>query len=196
MLRSLVRSVAAATMAALWAGSSFAAEPLNEINISYVESPFNLQAIVMRKQELLEKEFAADGVKINWHNITSGAQQTQEFGDLATLPGLSIECRQTVQQLGLNGWYADQIDQRQGADPRCRQGIADDMRMRRPCIDIPHPGIAQQQRPQTQGRDGVDGPPERVQAIVRRGESVLRQGEIDRHPAYRCAAGQDARTVR
>ena len=77
MLRSLVRSVAAATMAALWAGSSFAAEPLNEINISYVESPFNLQAIVMRKQELLEKEFAADGVKINWHNITSGAQQTQ-----------------------------------------------------------------------------------------------------------------------
>jgi NitT/TauT family transport system substrate-binding protein/sulfonate transport system substrate-binding protein len=77
MLRSLVRSVAAVAMAALWAGSSFAAEPLKEINISYVESPFNLQTIVMRKQELLEKEFAADGVKINWHNITSGAQQAQ-----------------------------------------------------------------------------------------------------------------------
>lgn len=77
MLRSLVRSLAAVAMATLCAGSTFAAEPLKEINISYVESPFNLQTIVMRKQELLEKEFAADGVKINWHNITSGAQQAQ-----------------------------------------------------------------------------------------------------------------------
>ncbi len=77
MLRSLVRSLAAVAIATLCAGSTFAAEPLKEINISYVESPFNLQTIVMRKQELLEKEFAADGVKINWHNITSGAQQAQ-----------------------------------------------------------------------------------------------------------------------
>lgn len=77
MLRSLVRSAAAAAALVMLAGSAFAAEPLKEINISYVESPFNLQTIVMRKQELLEKEFAADGVKINWHNITSGAQQAQ-----------------------------------------------------------------------------------------------------------------------
>lgn len=76
MLRSLVR-LAVATAITLATGAAIAAEPLKEINISYVESPFNLQTIVMRKQELLEKEFAADGVKINWHSINSGAQQAQ-----------------------------------------------------------------------------------------------------------------------
>lgn len=77
MLRSLIRPVLAAATIAMAATACLAAEPLKQINISYVESPFNLQIIVMHKQQLLEKEFAADGVKINWHTITSGAQQTQ-----------------------------------------------------------------------------------------------------------------------
>ncbi len=48
-----------------------------EIRVSYVKSPFNLQVMIMRKQELLEKEFAADGIKITWHDITAGPQQAQ-----------------------------------------------------------------------------------------------------------------------
>ncbi len=51
--------------------------PLQEINISYVKSPFNLQVMVMKNQQLLEKEFADDGIAIKWHEITSGARQAQ-----------------------------------------------------------------------------------------------------------------------
>lgn len=48
-----------------------------EINISYVKSPFNLQSMVMHERKMLEQAFAAEGVKVNWHVINSGAQQTQ-----------------------------------------------------------------------------------------------------------------------
>jgi ABC-type nitrate/sulfonate/bicarbonate transport system substrate-binding protein len=48
-----------------------------EINVSYVESPFNLQIMVMKELGLLEKAFAAKKIAVNWHNINSGAQQTQ-----------------------------------------------------------------------------------------------------------------------
>ena len=48
-----------------------------EINISYVKSPFNLQSMVMHERKMLEQAFSADGVKVNWHLINSGAQQTQ-----------------------------------------------------------------------------------------------------------------------
>ncbi|HSV56091.1 MAG TPA: ABC transporter substrate-binding protein [Magnetospirillaceae bacterium] len=47
-----------------------------EVNISWVRSPFNIQVMVMRDQGLLEKAFAAQGVRVVWHEITSGAQQT------------------------------------------------------------------------------------------------------------------------
>jgi ABC-type nitrate/sulfonate/bicarbonate transport system substrate-binding protein len=48
-----------------------------EINISYVESPFNLQIMVMKDKGLLEKAFESKKVTVKWHTITSGAQQTQ-----------------------------------------------------------------------------------------------------------------------
>jgi ABC-type nitrate/sulfonate/bicarbonate transport system substrate-binding protein len=48
-----------------------------EVNISFVESPFNLQIMVMKERGLLEKAFAEKNVAIKWHTITSGAQQTQ-----------------------------------------------------------------------------------------------------------------------
>ena len=48
-----------------------------EINVSYVRSPFNLPDIVMRKQGLLEKAFAAQGVKVNYYDIDSGAEQAR-----------------------------------------------------------------------------------------------------------------------
>ena len=50
---------------------------LTEINISYVKSPFNLQVMVMKEHGLLEKEFARDGIAVNWHEITSGAKQAE-----------------------------------------------------------------------------------------------------------------------
>ncbi|MTI17104.1 aliphatic sulfonate ABC transporter substrate-binding protein [Rhodobacteraceae bacterium RKSG542] len=53
------------------------AEPLKELNVSYVTSPFNLQVMVTKQNELLEKEFEKDGIKINWHEITSGPKQAQ-----------------------------------------------------------------------------------------------------------------------
>ena len=49
----------------------------SEINVAYVKSPFNLQNIVMKQNQLLEKEFQKDGIKINWVSINSGAQQAQ-----------------------------------------------------------------------------------------------------------------------
>ncbi|MDC7233957.1 MAG: NrtA/SsuA/CpmA family ABC transporter substrate-binding protein [Spirochaetales bacterium] len=52
-------------------------EDLTELNISYVKSPFNLQVMVMKEQGLLEKEFASDGITVNWHEITSGAKQAE-----------------------------------------------------------------------------------------------------------------------
>lgn len=63
--------------------SALAALPLGAaaaprvINLSYVRSPFNLQSMVMFERQLLEKEFAADGIEIKWHTIESGAVQSQ-----------------------------------------------------------------------------------------------------------------------
>ena len=47
------------------------------INISYVESPFNLQLMVMKEKGTLEEAFAARNIKVAWHEINSGADQTQ-----------------------------------------------------------------------------------------------------------------------
>ncbi|MCP3968513.1 MAG: ABC transporter substrate-binding protein [Lentisphaerae bacterium] len=48
-----------------------------EINVTYPTNPFNLQLIVMRKKGLLEKEFAKDGIKIKFHDITNGLEQAK-----------------------------------------------------------------------------------------------------------------------
>lgn len=76
MLRTL-KHAAAAMAASLALAAGAHAQEVKEINISYVKSPFNLQSMVLRKQGLLEQEFAADGIRINWHDITSGAKQAQ-----------------------------------------------------------------------------------------------------------------------
>ena len=54
------------------------------ISITYVKAPFNLQNIVMKEGGMLEDAFKADGVKINWRVINSGAVQGQAMasGDL------------------------------------------------------------------------------------------------------------------
>ena len=67
--------VTAMMLTASLAGIAHAAT--DQINIAYVKSPFNLQNIVMKQNQLLEKEFQKDGIKINWVSINSGAQQAQ-----------------------------------------------------------------------------------------------------------------------
>jgi len=71
----------AALLTLIWAAPLPAAEV---VNISYVKSPFNLQMIVMKEQELLEKELAPLGVTVNWPEINVGARQAQALatGDL------------------------------------------------------------------------------------------------------------------
>lgn len=46
-----------------------------QLNITYVKAPFNIQNIVMKNQGLLEKEFAKEGIKINWIPIKAGLNQ-------------------------------------------------------------------------------------------------------------------------
>ncbi|MCP4101292.1 MAG: ABC transporter substrate-binding protein [Lentisphaerae bacterium] len=46
-----------------------------EINVTYPRAPLNLQLIVMKHKGLLQKEFAKDGIKIKFHDITSGLKQ-------------------------------------------------------------------------------------------------------------------------
>ncbi|MCP4055677.1 MAG: aliphatic sulfonate ABC transporter, partial [Mesoflavibacter sp.] len=48
-----------------------------EINVTYPSDPFSLQLIVMRHKGLLQKEFAKDGIKIKFHDITSGVKQAK-----------------------------------------------------------------------------------------------------------------------
>ena len=66
-----------ALLAVLGAASAPAAE---DLKISYVKSPFNLQMIVMKEQRLLEKELAPLGVTVNWPEINVGPRQAQALG--------------------------------------------------------------------------------------------------------------------
>ena len=69
-------TIVLATTMAVVVPTAYAGAP-KEINISYVKAPFNLQLMVMRQQQLLEREFEADGIRVQWHDITSGAHQAQ-----------------------------------------------------------------------------------------------------------------------
>lgn len=73
----LVIAVVSLTAATAAARGSDESEPLTELNVSYVRSPFNLQVMVMKELGMLEEEFRADGITVNWHEITSGAEQAQ-----------------------------------------------------------------------------------------------------------------------
>ncbi|MDR3199896.1 MAG: NrtA/SsuA/CpmA family ABC transporter substrate-binding protein [Spirochaetales bacterium] len=66
----------AASSLAVAGGKKEEAYP-KEINISYVESPFNLQIMVMKEKGLLEKAFAEKNISVRWHDINSGADQAQ-----------------------------------------------------------------------------------------------------------------------
>lgn len=75
------KSLLSVLFSAILATAPAAAETLD---ISYVRAPFNLQMMVMKEQQLLEKEMAAANVNVKWHEITSGSKQAQALasGDL------------------------------------------------------------------------------------------------------------------
>lgn len=48
-----------------------------QLNITYVKAPFNIQNMVMKEHQLLEKEFAQEKIKINWIPIKAGLNQVR-----------------------------------------------------------------------------------------------------------------------
>ena len=63
----------------LWffAVAAYAAQWPQQLNITYVKAPFNIQNMVMKKQQLLEKEFEKEGIRINWIPIKAGINQVR-----------------------------------------------------------------------------------------------------------------------
>ena len=47
------------------------------LHITYVKAPLNIPSIIEKKQQLFEKEFGKDKIKVEYPEITSGAKQTE-----------------------------------------------------------------------------------------------------------------------
>lgn len=75
-MKQLAKVTMVATIFGLGMNAALADMP-KVINIAYVKAPFNIQNMVMKDQQLLEKAFEKHGTKIVWHTISSGAKQTQ-----------------------------------------------------------------------------------------------------------------------
>lgn len=52
-------------------------ENLSEINLTYVKSPLNVPSIIQKQDDLFGKEFKKNNIKVNFHEITTGPEQTQ-----------------------------------------------------------------------------------------------------------------------
>lgn len=52
-------------------------QELEEINVSYVKSPFNLPSIIMKERGMLENELRGKNIEVRYHEIVSGAKQAQ-----------------------------------------------------------------------------------------------------------------------
>ena len=61
-----------------------------EINLTYVKSPLNVPSILEKKDDLFGKEFKKDNIKVNFHELTTGPEQTQALaaGELDFLHAL------------------------------------------------------------------------------------------------------------
>jgi len=60
----------------IYAQSRPAAYP-KTVNVSYVETPFNLQVMVMKERRMLEQAFAPLGITVRWHTMGTGTEQAQ-----------------------------------------------------------------------------------------------------------------------
>jgi len=47
------------------------------VNVSYVDTPFNLQIMVMKERRMLEQAFTPLGITVRWHTINVGTEQSQ-----------------------------------------------------------------------------------------------------------------------
>lgn len=61
-----------------------------EINMTYVKAPLNVPSIIEKEEKSFGEEFGKDEIKVNWHEITSGPNQTQALaaGELQFLHAL------------------------------------------------------------------------------------------------------------
>ncbi|MBL8838870.1 MAG: NrtA/SsuA/CpmA family ABC transporter substrate-binding protein [Alphaproteobacteria bacterium] len=74
---SLSRRGALLAAAAALAAPAVRAQTPRAIRVTYVSSPFNVPAFVMKQRRMLEAAFERDGIAVEQPEITSGAQQIQ-----------------------------------------------------------------------------------------------------------------------
>lgn len=57
---------------------------IKEVNLTYVTSPLNVPSIIAKEKGIFQQVFEKEGIKVNFVEITSGAQQTQALasGDI------------------------------------------------------------------------------------------------------------------
>ncbi|MGL4677611.1 MAG: ABC transporter substrate-binding protein, partial [Brevinema sp.] len=65
-------------------------EKLTEINLTYVKSPLNIPLIVAHDKGIYAEAFKKHGLTLKWHEINSGAQQTE------AMAGRSIDISPTL----------------------------------------------------------------------------------------------------
>jgi len=75
--RTLLTAAALTPGAALLTRSPLAADRPKSLVVSYVTAPFNVPAIIVRRRNLLEAQFAPLGITVEHPEITAGPKQTQ-----------------------------------------------------------------------------------------------------------------------
>lgn len=93
--KKIIAGIAAMTLmmgALAGCGSSPKAAKANisELNVTYVKAPLNVPSIIQKEDDLFGKEFSADDIAVNFHEITSGPDQTAALaaGELDVLHAL------------------------------------------------------------------------------------------------------------
>lgn len=78
------------TLAGCGSGPKTAKADISELNVTYVKAPLNVPSIIQKEDDLFGKEFSADDIAVNFHEITSGPDQTAALaaGELDVLHAL------------------------------------------------------------------------------------------------------------
>ena len=63
---------------------------IEEINLTYVKAPLNVPSILEKNLKMFDKEFEKDGIKVKFHELTTGPEQTNALaaGELNFLHAL------------------------------------------------------------------------------------------------------------
>lgn len=73
----MLKRISSIVVSILFSASVWAAQYPEVLNITYVKAPFNIQNMVMKNHQLLEKEFEKEGIRINWIPIKAGLNQVR-----------------------------------------------------------------------------------------------------------------------